>query len=246
MTEHRVGSWRRVKRFLNILRISYHYSTEAFGATGPDGIMPPDEKQRVLCGWGKEMMRVLDVHVKVIGSPSVQPTLFVGNHMSYLDIPLLMSQTPVTFVAKQELAKWPIFGRAIRSAGGVFVNRESAHSRKGVAEAIAPAIQKGGQIAVFASGTTTLEEQKPWRWGAFVIAKRYGIPIQPFRLSYRPRRAVAYIDDDFFPSHLWNLVGLPSIEAEVEFHPPLTRVDDAQEEAKKWWAWSREKLTIPQ
>lgn len=246
MTNPRLGSWPRLKRFLNILRTSYHYSSEAFAATGPDGLMPPDEKQRVLCGWGKEMMRILNVRVKVTGHPSVEPMLFVGNHMSYLDIPLIMSQTPAVFVAKKELAKWPIFGRAIRSAGGVFVDRDSAHSRKGVAEAIAPAIQKGRQIAVFASGTTTLEEQKPWRWGAFVISKRYGIPIQPFRLNYHPRREAAYIDADFFPSHLWNLAGIPSIEAEIEFHPPVTSIGDPQAEAKKWWAWAREKLTISQ
>ncbi len=242
MTEKQIGSARRLKRFCSVLRTSYRYSTEAFKATGPDGLMPPDEKQRVLCGWGKEMMRILNVRVSVTGSPSVQPMLFVGNHISYLDIPLLMSQTPVVFVAKKELANWPIFGRAIRSAGGVFVDRESAHSRKGVAETIAPAIQKGRQIAVFASGTTTLDEQKPWRWGAFVIAKRYGIPIQPFRLNYRPRRAAAYIDDDFFPTHLWNLVGIESIEAELEFHAPVTQIADPQAEAMKWWAWAREKL----
>ncbi len=246
MKQARLGRWVRMKRFTAVLKSSYNYATEAFAATGPEGVMSAEDKQRVLCGWGKDILRILNIKITVIGTPSSEPMLFVGNHMSYLDIPLIMSQTPTVFVAKQELASWPIFGRAIRSAGGVFVNRESAHSRKGVAEAIAPAIQKGRQIAVFASGTTSMDEEKPWRWGAFVISKRYGIPIQPFRLTYRPRRDVAYIDADFFPSHLWNLVGIPAIEAELEFHPPILAVDDPQAEATHWWQWARQKVSIPQ
>ena len=125
----------------------------------------------------------------------------------------------------------------------VFVDRSSAHSRKDAAEAVAPAIQQDGySVAVFASGTTALHEEKPWRWGTFLIAKRYGIPLQPFRLSYHPARTVAYIDDDAFAPHLWNLLGASGLRARLEFGPVLRSIDDPREEAERWWKWAREGL----
>ncbi len=196
----------------------------------------------VMKSWADACLGTLNVEVKVIGRPCKEATLFVGNHMSYLDIPLLMSSAQVVFIGKKELANWPFFGHGMRAVGTVFVDRGSVSSRKDAADTIAPYIMKSKQsVAIFPSGTTKLLEDKEWRWGAFLIAKRNGIPIQPFRLNYKPARAAAFIDEDAFAPHLWRLLGTPNIQAEIEFHPPI-QVDDPQVDARKWWLWAREKI----
>jgi len=190
--------------------------------------------------WGQTLLDILNVHVNVIGKPAEQPQIMVGNHVSYLDIPLLMSRTPTVFIAKRELAKWPVFGPGMAAAGTVFVDRSSAHSRRGVLDAIGPAVTKDKKcITIFPSGTTTLREETAWRWGVFLIAKRQNIPVQPFRISYRPLRAIAYIDDDTFFPHLWRLLGQERLEAEIEFHDPV-EIKDPETDAAQWNRWASE------
>jgi lyso-ornithine lipid O-acyltransferase len=232
----------KISRFGKIVRATHRNASALFRAeASPEGLSR-EFRHQIMHAWARELLSILRVEVKQIGAPSQKPTLFVGNHMSYLDIPLLMAVAPTVFVAKKELAKWPVFGRGMRSVGTVFVDRGSTQSRKEAAEAIAPFIIENQQsVSVFPSGTTKLNEDKPWRWGAFLIAKRHGIPVQPFRLRYEPLRATAYIGDDFFPSHLWALLSHPKILAEVEFHEPIL-VGDPEAEALRWWNWTREKL----
>ncbi len=193
--------------------------------------------------WAGKMLNTLGVEVTSKGEPARSGTLFVGNHVSYLDIPLLMSQVPVVFIAKKELSTWPIFGTALKSVDTLFVDRSEVRSRKEAAEKVGPIIKETGQsVAIFPSGTTKIQEEKPWRWGAFLVAKRSGVPIQPFRLTYQPLRETAYIDDDFFPTHLWRLLGCRPIRAQIEFAEPFL-VQDPEAEALKWWSWTKELVT---
>jgi 1-acyl-sn-glycerol-3-phosphate acyltransferase len=230
-------------RFAQILHTTWRAASDLFRAEKSPTGRTREFTHHIMESWAKDLLRILRVEVTQIGQPNLAPTLFVGNHISYLDIPLLMSAAPTVFIAKKELANWPFFGRGMKSVGTLFVDRSSTHSRKNAADAIAPFIQNNQQsVTLFPSGTTRLIEEKPWRWGAFLIAKRNNIPLQPFRIVYSPARRIAYIDDDFFPTHLWRLLGSKNLKAEIEFHPPI-QVQDPEQDALKWWAWSREKLT---
>jgi 1-acyl-sn-glycerol-3-phosphate acyltransferase len=232
----------RIWHFCRILNLT-HKSARALvrADKSPEGLSR-EYTHHIMKTWADAALKTLNVEVKAIGTPSTQATLFVGNHMSYLDIPLLMSQAPVVFIAKKELAKWPLFGHGMRCVGTVFVDRSSVHSRKDAAETVAPYIKSSNQsVAIFPSGTTKLLEEKQWRWGAFLIAKRFSIPVQPFRLRYTPARLAAFIDDDAFAPHLWRLLGTKNLKAEIEFHDPI-QVDDPEAEANKWWLWAREKI----
>jgi 1-acyl-sn-glycerol-3-phosphate acyltransferase len=194
-------------------------------------------------GWADEVLLSLHLNVITTGaSPASTPSLFLGNHISYLDIPVLLSLAPVSFVAKSELARWPVMGASARAIGTVFVKRSSKSSRREAAPAIDDCVKKRRQsVALFPSGTTTIDENKSWRWGAFEIAKAYEIPVQPFRICYRPLRQVAYLEKDMFAPHLWNVLKEKRIEAFVEFHEPV-RVEDPKEDSVRWWRWSRQSL----
>jgi 1-acyl-sn-glycerol-3-phosphate acyltransferase len=190
--------------------------------------------------WAADVLGQLNVNLQVIGKAHHNTQqLFVGNHLSYLDIPILISATKdIAFLAKHEINHWPIFGAAARLMKTVFVKRESGSSRKAARQSIREALEQGQRLVIFPSGTTCLHEKKPWRQGCFELAQERGIPIQPFRLSYQPQRAVAYIDKDFFPTHLYKLVGLGQIHAKIEFHEPVL-VNHPTRDAEYWQNWSK-------
>jgi len=208
------------------------------------GEVRPKALEDCLTGWGKSALRIMKLDLHVSGKPSETPVLFVGNHISYLDIPVLMSQASIMFVAKREVGRWPVFGTAVRKLGMVMVDRNSSGSRQRAQEAVADCIlKKRRHVAIFPSGTTRLYEEIPWRWGAFQIAQEYGIKIQPFRLRYEPARAVAYLMDDVFVPHLWRLLGHEKLSGWLEFHEPVA-VKDPEKECKQWWEWSRATETV--
>jgi 1-acyl-sn-glycerol-3-phosphate acyltransferase len=203
------------------------------------------EIHAVMHAWGAQMLALLGVKIQILGSrqPNTQPTLFVANHLSYLDVPLIMALAPVVFIAKKQLKSWPLFGPAMQTVGTVFVDRDSQNSRKNAADAVAPKILNDKQsVAIFTSGTTTMDEKKPWRWGAFVIAKRYRLTVQPIRIRYSPIRTASFINQDYFLTHLWGVASCRGgIQATVEFGEPL-QIEDPEADAQKVWEWCRDGL----
>jgi len=196
--------------------------------------------------WTRETLRRFRIEVDQRGEAAAhQPLLLLGNHISYLDIPLLMNAVDdVSFVAKKELAAWPIFGRGARAINTIFVERGCASSRQNAREAIREGLRQGRRIVLFPSGTTCMNESKAWRHGVFEIAHEMGVPVQPFRLTYSPLREVAFIDDDLFFPHLYNLTRLGQIRARLEFHPPVTITDPARD-SRHWQNWAQEIVASP-
>lgn len=191
--------------------------------------------------WSQKTLSKFKVSLQVKGRIDHQlPMIFVGNHISYFDIVLLMSTVPsISFVAKKELASWPIFGHAARKTKTIFVQREKDQSRKEARTSILQALADQQRIAVFPSGTTGLVESKTWRRGIFEVAQQANTLVQPFRISYEPLRELAYIDDDFFPLHLLRLMRLKKIQAKIEFHKPV-RISDPEVDSETWRQWSQD------
>ena len=146
----------------------------------------------------------------------------------------------LSFVAKKELEKWPIFGAGAKKVNTIFVERNSVRDRSKAMGSLLNAItvEKKAMI-VFPSGTTSLDEHHPWKYGAFRLAHQTQVPLQVFRLRYQPLRTVAYIDNDFFPWHLLGVCRPDPIYATVEFADPFL-VKNPIEECKRWQAWTRE------
>jgi 1-acyl-sn-glycerol-3-phosphate acyltransferase len=158
-----------------------------------------EERVQVKLEWAQMVIKNFGFSMTVDGQPPIPGAqIFVGNHISYLDITVLMAAMPqVTFIAKDDLKKWPIIGPCASAAGTIFVNRRSGSSGKLIKDQIINKLNtKNTCIGIFPSGTTTLSEEKPWKKGAFKIAKEAGIPIQLFRIDYNPTRPSAYIDND--------------------------------------------------
>ncbi|MCX6119983.1 MAG: lysophospholipid acyltransferase family protein [Proteobacteria bacterium] len=195
-----------------------------------------------ILAWAREILGVIDIDVSIKGQlpDESRPVLFVGNHVSYIDIPLLMASVPVVFVSKAEVSKWLVIGPASKRAGTVFVKRESTSSRHRTVQAITDCLLERKQsLAIFPAGTTSINESKPWKPGALKIAARHKIPVQPFRLTYEPLRKVAFIDDDILPTHLWSLLAHGDrVKAVLEFGEPIF-INDPVQDCEKIWHWTQ-------
>lgn len=202
---------------------------------------PGNEIRTLKQKWAQDLLSHLNINLTVRGEIGQEsPLLFIGNHISYLDIPLLIHLIPdISFVSKKEVSRWPVIGKAAEKIDTIFVSRECRSSRKSARLEISQSLsEQKKRVAVFPSGTTCLHEKKEWKKGIFEIAFEYKVPVQPFRISYKPLRPVAYIDDDTFLFHLMNLSAHQKIEAEIEFHPPV-RLKDPLLDRLYWHRWTQ-------
>lgn len=221
-------------KLMKVFSLTAHYLFRSCLAKNDQAIM---EYKR---DWSKELLRLFKMDIEVKGKPSgnFEPCILVGNHISYLDIPLLMHFCPhITFVSKKEIKYWPVIGLAAKKVNTIFVSRGSGHSRSMVKKQIAQhLLQNKQQVAIFPSGTTSLFKSAVWKRGAFDIARNNNIQLQPFRIRYYPQSHVAYIGKDNFLSHMFVLFNLPLIKVVLEFHHPVL-VEDIDSDCVIWKSW---------
>lgn len=165
-----------------------------------------------------------------------RPTLFVCNHSSYLDISVLASLIPGSFVAKSEVATWPLFGVLAKLQRTVFIDRRGPQAAKHRDDMLAR-LQHGDSLILFPEGTSADGNRiLPFKSALFSVAQTetgHGpMAVQPVSVSYtqldgmplgrsfRPYCAW-YGDMDLF-GHMFQVVGLGQITVEVIFHPPVT------------------------
>ena len=202
----------------------------------------PDANHEILkVQWSREFMRSCHMNIEIQGNPNSIPNsaFVVSNHISYMDIPLLMSFIPNSaFVSKAEVIKWPIIGPATIKAGTIFVQRDSHNSRKAVMDSMrTAALRDKKRIVIFPSGTTSIKPSKQWKRGIFQLAFETGIPVQPLRITYTPLRKVAYIDDDALCFHLMKMTRPEMNQAKVEFGE-LTQIKDVLADTERVRRWS--------
>ncbi len=135
--------------------------------------------------WARSILMVSRVHVRVQGLSNIEPEksyIYMANHQSNFDIPVLLGYLPVQFrwLAKAELFKIPVFGRAMLGAGYVKIDR---FDQKSAFESIKEAAQKmknGVSIMIFPEGTRSKDGSiRPFKKGGFVMAVDSGFPIVP-------------------------------------------------------------------
>jgi len=112
--------------------------------------------------------------------------LIVANHISWLDIMLLHSVSPMGFVAKAEIEKWPIAGWIAVFGDTVFHRRGSHDSSSGVASVMAERLQQDCKVAIFAEGGILPGDGvKRFHARMFAAALDTNSPVQPVMIRYR-------------------------------------------------------------
>ena len=135
--------------------------------------------------WGKSILMVSRIKVSVQGYSNIDPALpyiYMPNHQSNFDIPVLLGHLKVQFrwLAKIELFKIPIFGRAMRKAGYISIDRYNRESAIKSLKVAANKIKNGVSVLIFPEGTRSRDgDILPFKKGGFVLAIDSGVPIVP-------------------------------------------------------------------
>lgn len=161
-------------------------------------------------------------------------TLYIGNHVSYLDIFLLGAIVPGYFVAKSEVAGWPLLGKLARLQNTLFIERNGRRAREQV-EILQKQLVDGGNLILFPEGTSTdgahVEPFKSSLFHAAETTSDTDILIQPMTLAYikhnnkimsQPiRDYYAWYGTMPFLSHFIQALGMRSADIELIFHTPV-------------------------
>lgn len=153
--------------------------------------------------------------------------LVVSNHLSYLDILVLGSAGPTAFVAKREVRGWPILGWLAWKGGTLFVHRTRRSDVVRVGQELARTIAAGVPVLIFPEGTSsTGESVLLFHSSLLEPAVAGGWPVTPAAVTYRLEGGsaadhVCYWGEMTFLPHFLRLLGLPPVEATVEFGASL-------------------------
>jgi 1-acyl-sn-glycerol-3-phosphate acyltransferase len=133
--------------------------------------------------WSAAVLWAVGIKVRVHGRKNIEggPYIFASNHVSWFDVPALAKILPrYKFVAKAELFKVPIFGKAMRAAGMIEIQRENRKAAFGAYDVAAERIRAGNSVVVFPEGTRGHQYPlRPFKKGPFVLAIAAGVPIVP-------------------------------------------------------------------
>ncbi|HUX83455.1 MAG TPA: lysophospholipid acyltransferase family protein [Halothiobacillus sp.] len=184
----------------------------------------PEVRGRLAQRWYSDLNKLLAITVIVRGTPadSEGGCLWLPNHVSWLDIPLLGSMQPGTvFLSKSEVGRWPVIGRLARAAGTLFMNRGAG--AESARNALVEGFAAGKNVVIFAEGTTS-DGADVRRLHARLIqpALDASVPIQPIALRFCTEdgvldRRAAFIDDDHLIGSLWRVLRARSLLVHVHF-----------------------------
>ena len=183
-------------------------------------------EHRVIRAWSAGLVRVFGFRLRRVGRPLPGATLFVANHVNWLDIVVLHSQRMMGFVAKREISHWPVIGWLAARGETIFHHRGSTESLGGVLHEMLARLRAGRSVGVFPEGGTRGGgEVGPFHARIFLAAVEAGVPVQPVALRYGERgnaqKVVAFAPRERFLGNFLRLLGEPARIAEVHFLEPI-------------------------
>ena len=140
--------------------------------------------------WSRGILRVTGARMTVEGQQNIPagPCVFVGNHRSYYDIPILLTalDAPHGILAKEELEKIPLLNRWMKLLGCVFVKRDDIRASVKALNDATAIVESGRSFVIFPEGTRYKGEEGgagEFKAGAFRIAIKTGVPVVPVAIS---------------------------------------------------------------
>ena len=177
----------------------------------------------------------LRVKVNILGRENLEGLrggLYVGNHLTYMDVLAISSQIPSCFVTSQEIREAPLLGQVCQMAGCLFVERRNKQNIHNEISELREGLQVGLNVAIFPEATSTNGEKiLRFRKPLFISAIDSGRPVIPFCLNYRKvggqpinrstRDKIFWYGDMDFAPHIWALAGSGGVEVDLHFLPPI-------------------------
>ncbi len=215
-----------LRRLVRLLRLAGHFVVGPFIAHVLLRLVDYPRQQALSKWWNYKLCRILNLRIHIHGNINSQPTLFVANHISWLDINCLGSVLKAHFVSKQEVREWPVFGAMAARIGTLFLKRGDATVTSMVADQMTWLLLQKKSLVMFPEGTSS-DGNSVDRFHArlFQSAIRSRTAVQAVALSFPHEQGVnplvPFIGDDNLLLHLWKLLSLPVVEVRLTFCKPI-------------------------
>ncbi len=217
------------------------------------GLMMPVQLLAIRFGWRLQSwiplayhrlaLRLIGVKVNVQGTRAQGgPVLFVANHISWLDIPVLGALIEGCYIAKREVGEWAGFGTLARLQRTLFVDRAQRSRTAAQNDEIGERLHNGDNLILFAEGTSSEGNRVlPFKTALFGVAERLagteqdpaggGITVQPVTIAYTAingipltrttRPKIGWYGDMTMMPHFTDVLGLGRIAVDIHFHDPV-------------------------
>ena len=184
----------------------------------------PQHYHRLVCG-------LLGIHIEVKGTIA-GAGLLVANHTSWLDIPILSTVAPLSFIAKKEVDHWPFFGTLARLQNSYFIDRSRRLQTGTARAALVARLDAGETLVLFPEGTSGPGHRvKPFKSALFGSIENSTIPVFPVAIIYtaqhglpltlRQRPQVAWYGAMDLLPHLWQVLKAGPIKVQIIVLPTL-------------------------
>jgi 1-acyl-sn-glycerol-3-phosphate acyltransferase len=187
----------------------------------------------------RKLLRALGIRWSVIGAPIQPGALLAGNHVSWLDIVVMMAiDNRIRMVSKVEVGTWPVIGRLARARGTIFVDRSRPLSLPATVAEVTTALRAGDAVQVFPEGTTTCGAHPArWRPAFLQAAIDAGAPVQRFTLLFSTP-AAAFVDDESLLVSLKRVLRLRGLSITVLVDEPKPPAGSRRELARRFSPYS--------
>jgi len=186
---------------------------------------------KVVTTWLGLVARIFGVRIKTYGTALSEKTLFVANHISWLDIPVLGSLVPIHFLSKHDVKTMPVFGWLATRAGTLYIHRGNKESASEASADITAALNLKHNSLIFAEGTTTDGHIKKFHGRMMQSAIDAHAMVQPVAIFYpvkNPKTGkteinpnTLFIGNTTIGESADLIVSSPSIDVEVHFLKPI-------------------------
>jgi 1-acyl-sn-glycerol-3-phosphate acyltransferase len=175
----------------------------------------------------RALLGALGVRHVTTGRLVTRQALVVANHVSWLDIVVLLAYVPARMLAKREVRSWPLVGRIAVAMGTVFIDRDRPRDLPQTVAAVAGALAGGAVVAAFPEGTTWCGRVGgPLRPAVFQAAIGAGAAVVPVRIGFAladgsPTTVAAFIGADSLVASLRRVITARGLVVTVRAHPPI-------------------------
>ena len=229
-TESPSKKWRTLLSFLFLL-VWLPFSLISYALVK---LLAPQKIESVYKMFHRGCCRVFGLNYTVKGQMSTtRPTLFLANHVSYLDVFVLGGEIPGYFIAKSEVANWPILGPLAKIQNTLFFERRGVRIRDQL-KIMASHFDQQGNLILFPEGTSTEGEHvEPFKSSLLqsVEMADADVVIQAVTIAYTHHNGEPMtrdIRDHYawyatmpFASHFFSALGMGSADVTLHFHPPV-------------------------
>ncbi|HEX6870086.1 MAG TPA: 1-acyl-sn-glycerol-3-phosphate acyltransferase [Micromonosporaceae bacterium] len=175
----------------------------------------------------RALLAVLGVRTRLRGRLRRPAALVVANHVSWLDILVLLAHQPACLVAKHQVRDWPLVGRLAAAIGTVFIDRTRPRTLPGAVARAAAVLRAGQSVAVFPEATTWCGRAVGrFRAAMFQAAIDARVPVVPVSLRYRSldgetTAVAAFLGEDTIFASVLRIARVPGLLVAVDVHPAL-------------------------